>query len=60
MMASKASLADVPKIKLAATKALQSGIRSVPTLTPKAAHTMIAYQKKKKKKKKILWRFDKE
>jgi hypothetical protein len=50
MMASKASLADVPKIKLAATKALQSGIRSVPTLQPKDQIKLLTIKKKKKKK----------
>lgn len=41
MIESKASLALFPKTKLAAMKALHKGISSVPTLTPKAAQTII-------------------
>lgn len=48
MTDSKASLALVPNTKLAAIKALHKGINCVPTLTPKAAHTMMIYRARDK------------
>jgi hypothetical protein len=42
MIASNASFAEVPKTKLAAIKALQRGINSVPTFIPNAEQTIMA------------------